>query len=208
MIIGKNVSVFIGFAVAFILSYLMGSINSAIIASKIMLHDDIRNYGSGNAGATNALRTLGKKGAAFVVVGDLLKAVIAVGLTKLLTDSQIAVYISGIGVVLGHNFPIYFGFRGGKGIIVSLVAILFADWHIGLTAAVIAILIMAVSKYVSLGSISGAVIFLVLGLIFRRGDLPFCIFAVAVSALAVIRHSSNIKRLLNGTENKLGAKKQ
>ncbi len=203
-----NLFIILEFAAVFIFSYLMGSINSAIIASKIMLHDDIRNYGSGNAGATNALRTLGKKGAAFVAAGDILKAVIAVGLTKLFSNNdQIAVYISGIGVVLGHNFPIFFGFRGGKGIIVSLVAILFADWRIGLISAVAAILIMAVSKYVSLGSISGAAIFLVLGLIFRRGDLPFCVFAVIVSGLAIIRHRSNIKRLLSGTENKLGAKK-
>lgn len=193
---------------AFLAAYLIGSINSAIIVSKIMLHDDIRKYGSGNAGATNALRTLGKKGAIPVVIGDLLKAVIAILFAKLIcSDSSLAVYIAGIGVVLGHNFPIYFGFRGGKGILVSLVAILFADPKIGLIAAVSAILIMAITKYVSLGSISGAVIFLVFGLIFRFGDVYFCIFAVIISLLAIIRHKTNIQRLLNGTESKLSFKK-
>ena len=193
---------------AFLAAYLIGSINSAIIVSKIMLHDDIRKYGSGNAGATNALRTLGKKGAIPVVIGDLLKAVIAILFAKLIcSDSSLAVYIAGIGVVLGHNFPIYFGFRGGKGILVSLVAILFADPKIGLIAAVSAILIMAITKYVSLGSVSGAVIFLVLGLTFRFGDVYFCIFAAIISLLAIIRHKTNIQRLLNGTESKLSFKK-
>lgn len=193
---------------AFLAAYLIGSINSAIIVSKIMLHDDIRKYGSGNAGATNALRTLGKKGAIPVVIGDLLKAVIAILFAKIIcSDSSLAVYIAGIGVVLGHNFPIYFGFRGGKGILVSLVAILFADPKIGLIAAVSAILIMAITKYVSLGSISGAVIFLVFGLIFRFGDVYFCIFAAIISLLAIIRHKTNIQRLLNGTESKLFVKK-
>lgn len=193
---------------AFLAAYLIGSINSAIIVSKIMLHDDIRKYGSGNAGATNALRTLGKKGAIPVVIGDLLKAIIAILFAKIIcSDSSLAVYIAGIGVVLGHNFPIYFGFRGGKGILVSLVAILFADPKIGLIAAVSAILIMAITKYVSLGSISGAVIFLVLGLTFRFGDVYFCIFAAIISLLAIIRHKTNIQRLLNGTESKLSFKK-
>lgn len=193
---------------AFWAAYLIGSINSAIIVSKIMLHDDIRKYGSGNAGATNALRTLGKKGAIPVVIGDLLKAVIAILFAKLIcSDSSLAVYIAGIGVVLGHNFPIYFGFRGGKGILVSLVAILFADPKIGLIAAVSAILIMAITKYVSLGSVLGAVIFLVLGLTFRFGDVYFCIFAAIISLLAIIRHKTNIQRLLNGTESKLSFKK-
>ena len=193
---------------AFLAAYLIGSINSAIIVSKIMLHDDIRKYGSGNAGATNALRTLGKKGAIPVVIGDLLKAVIAILFAKIIcSDSSLAVYMAGIGVVLGHNFPIYFGFRGGKGILVSLVAILFADPKIGLIAAVSAILIMAITKYVSLGSVSGAVIFLVLGLTFRFGDVYFCIFAAIISLLAIIRHKTNIQRLLNGTESKLSFKK-
>ena len=193
---------------AFLAAYLIGSINSAITVSKIMLHDDIRKYGSGNAGATNALRTLGKKGAIPVVIGDLLKAIIAILFAKIIcSDSSLAVYIAGIGVVLGHNFPIYFGFRGGKGILVSLVAILFADPKIGLIAAVSAILIMAITKYVSLGSVSGAVIFLVLGLTFRFGDVYFCIFAAIISLLAIIRHKTNIQRLLNGTESKLSFKK-
>ncbi len=187
-----------------VVAYLLGSINTSIIVSKILIGDDIRNHGSGNAGATNTLRTVGKKGAVLVVLGDVLKAVIAIMLAKFIArDSSTATYIAGIGAVLGHNFPLYFKFRGGKGIIVSTVAILFADPILGLITAIIAILIMAISKYVSLGSISGAVLFVVLALIFRNTNPDFVVFATMLALLAIYMHRSNIARLLAGQENKL-----
>jgi glycerol-3-phosphate acyltransferase PlsY len=191
-----------------VISYLLGSINTSIIISRIMIGDDIRNYGSGNAGATNALRTIGKKGALYVVVGDILKTVIAIFIAKILLDfNDSAVYIAGLGVALGHNFPLYFKFKGGKGIIVSTTAMLFADPVIGLIVTIIAILIMAVSRYVSLGSISGAIIFVVLSLIFKSSNTDFIIFAFMLAVLAVYMHKSNISRLISGTENKLSFKK-
>ncbi len=193
----------------FIVAYLIGSINTSIIISKIMIKDDIRNYGSGNAGATNALRTLGKKGAAMVVAGDALKAVIAILLAKFfIEDKAAAVFIAGMGTVLGHNFPVFFGFKGGKGVLVSLVTMLFADWRIGIIVAVFAIAVMAISRYVSLGSIVGALLFVAFGLVFHMGDERFIVFSLMISGLAIYMHRSNIVRLIKGTENKLGAKKE
>lgn len=199
----------------FIVAYLIGSVSSAIIVGRVMTGEDIRKKGSGNAGATNTLRTLGKKAAAIVTVCDCLKAVVAILIAKLVAYlagmdgyfSDVAVYTAGIGAALGHNFPVYFGFKGGKGILVSMVAMLFADWRIGLAVMVVAILIMAVTRYVSLGSVLGAVLLVVLALIFRMGDTPYIVFCVICAALAVFMHRSNIKRLLSGTENKLGSKK-
>lgn len=192
-----------------IIAYLLGSINTSIIVSKIFIGDDIRNHGSGNAGATNTLRTVGKKGALFVVLGDVLKAVAAILIAKLISDSPVAVYIAGIGAVLGHNFPVYFKFKGGKGIIVSTVAILFADSILGLITMVSAILIMAISKYVSLGSILGAVLFVILAIVFKAPDTEFIVFAIMLALLAIYMHRSNISRLIAGKENKLsfGSKK-
>ena len=190
-------------------AYLLGSINTSIIVSKIMIGDDIRNHGSGNAGATNTLRTVGKKGAIFVILGDALKAVIALLFAKFAPfTTENSMYIAGIGAVLGHNFPLYFGFKGGKGIIVSLVAILFADYQLGLITFAVAIAIMAIFRYVSLGSMLGAVLFATLSLIFHKENVDFVIFAFILAILAIYMHRGNLVRLLNGTENKLGSKKK
>lgn len=192
-----------------VVAYLLGSINTSIIVSRILIGDDIRNHGSGNAGATNTLRTVGKKGAVLVVIGDVLKAVVALLIAGLIADdSSKAIYIAGIGTVLGHNFPLYFKFKGGKGIIVSTVAILFADPILGLVTTIIAILIMAISKYVSLGSISGAILFVVLALVFRNNNTDFVVFAIMLAVLAIYMHRSNIVRLLEGRENKLNFSKK
>lgn len=197
-------------------AYLIGSISTAIIAGKIIAGDDIRTHGSGNAGATNALRTYGKKAALFVVLGDGMKAVFAILIGMLiaylipLSENQrdLAVYSAGIGVVLGHNFPLYFHFHGGKGVLVSAVAILFADWKIGLAVLIFAILVMAVTKYVSLGSILGGAALLAMALIFRFGDWWYIGFSAVLAALVIVMHHANIGRLLAGTESKLGQKKR
>ncbi len=191
-----------------LIAYLLGSINTSIIVSKIMIGDDIRNHGSGNAGATNTLRTVGKKGAIFVVIGDVLKTVLAIVIAKLiLNNDPSAVYISGMGAVLGHNFPLYFKFKGGKGIIVSTTAILFADPVIGIIVMVSALAIMAITRYVSLGSMLGAVLFVVLSLVFKNNNPDFIVFAFMIALLAIYMHKNNISRLLSGNENKLSFKK-
>lgn len=194
--------------IVLLIAYLLGSINTSIIVSKTMIGDDIRNHGSGNAGATNTLRTVGKKGAILVVAGDILKTVIAVMIGKLILDfSPNAVYIAGMGTVLGHNFPLYFKFKGGKGIVVSTTAMFFANPLIGLIVFVAAIAIMATTRYVSLGSVLGAVLFVVLAFIFENQNTDFVVFALMLALLAIYMHKTNIVRLLNGTENKLNFKK-
>lgn len=174
-----------------------------------MIGDDIRNHGSGNAGATNTLRTVGKKGALLVVLGDIFKTVLAVFIAELiLKDGKQAIYIAGLGVVLGHNYPIFFKFKGGKGIIVSAVVIVAADPIIGAAVIIISVAVMAITRYVSLGSIVGAVLFLILSLIFHRQSSDFSVFAAILSLLAIYRHKGNILRLIRGTENKLSFNKK
>ena len=179
---------------------------------------DIRDYGSGNAGTTNTLRTLGKGPAALVLAFDVLKAIIAVFLAKWLitlgqaTNTDISLYkdlamaIAGIAVILGHNFPIYYGFKGGKGIATSLGVILTIEWQLGLVCLVFALLLMIITRMVSVGSITAAILYPVLVLVQGSAfsnKLVYIIFAIIIALLAVYRHKSNIKRIFDGTENKL-----
>lgn len=193
-----------------ILSYLIGSINFSIIICRIKTGKDIRNFGSGNAGATNTLRTLGKGAGISVLILDVLKTVAAalISISIYKGDKSAAIYMSAIGTVLGHNYPVWFGFKGGKGIAVSAAAVFLADWKIGLAITVFSLLVMAVSKYVSLGSISGAALLIILALIFKRNDEMFIFFSIAIGILAIYRHKENIKRLLEGKENKLSLSKK
>ncbi len=198
-----------------IISYLMGSISTSIIFGKLTSDIDIRTQGSGNAGATNTLRVFGKKAAVIVTLGDCLKAVLAILIAMLISVAiglddfgKLPVYIAGFGAVLGHNFPLYFKFHGGKGVIVSMVALLFADPVLGLVAALSGILIIAITRYVSVGSMSGACIGVILAFVFRRGDLPYVVFICVLAALAIFMHRANIARLISGTESKLGVKKE
>ncbi len=190
-----------------VIAYLLGSINSSILTGKLFGIKDIREHGSGNAGATNTLRTLGKRAAAVTLLGDVLKGVIAIIISRIIGDGVLCTYAAGLFVVLGHNFPVFFGFKGGKGILTSIAVIYMTDWRIGIILTVVSIGIMAVTKYVSLGSVVGAILFPVLVAVFHPGDFVILTFAVILGLLAVIRHRANIKRLINGTENKLGTKK-
>lgn len=193
-------------------AYLIGSINFSILISRIVSGKDIRESGSGNAGATNMLRTMGKKYAVITLAADILKGIAAVLLARLLPfDFEDGTeYIAGVSAVLGHNFPIFFGFRGGKGVATSLGVVMMTDWKIGLIVLAAALAVMAVSRFVSLGSIFAAVLFAVLQLVkmYTNGTAEpariVCVLILAV--LLVVRHHANVKRLLNGTENKLGAK--
>ena len=199
-----------------VIAYLIGSISSAIIVGRIFGGEDIRTKGSGNAGATNALRNYGTKAAAIVTLGDCLKAAAAILIAMLISHfaglgavyGKLPTYIAGVCAVLGHNFPVYFGFRGGKGVLVSLVAMLFANWQIGLIVFAVAILIMALTRYVSLGSVLGAVTLVVAALIFQFKNTEYLVFCIILAVLVIFMHRANIKRLLNGTENKLGQKKK
>ncbi len=192
-------------------AYLIGSVNFSIILSKLIAGKDIRESGSGNAGATNMLRTYGKKMGALTLLLDVLKGVVTVWLVKELSDSITFAYFAGLLVILGHNFPVYFGFKGGKGVATSLGVVFVLDWKVGLIVAVIAILIMALTRYVSLGSICGGALFIIIEFVkaLITGDISAVrlICTVLIGGLLIVRHHANIKRLLNGTENKLGAAK-
>lgn len=193
-----------------VLAYLIGSINSSILISRIVAGKDIRESGSGNAGATNMLRTMGKKYAVITLIIDILKGVIAVLLARVFAPE--AQYIAGVCVVLGHNFPVFFGFKGGKGVATSLGVLLTLDWKIGLIVLAFAIAIMAITRYVSLGSMLAAVLFAVLEIVIMAVHKSFnpvqVICVVILAGLLIARHHANIGRLLNGTENKLGSKKK
>ncbi len=206
--------------VCLILGYVFGLFQTGYLYSKA--HNmDIRKYGSGNSGSTNVLRVMGKKAALIVFTGDVSKMILACLLTRYLYREQpgmMYVYLlyTGFGVVLGHNFPFYMGFKGGKGIAASAGLFAALDWRIMLVCLVVFVLAVAATRYVSLGSILVMLVFLA-GMIYfgMRGDygvqenaLPeFCVMVSVITMMAVWRHRSNIKRLLSGTENKLGAKK-
>lgn len=196
-----------------VIAYLLGSMNTSILVSKFM-GKDVRKEGSGNAGATNTLRVFGKGAAAVVILGDGLKGVVAILIARLLVNvlpgignANIPVYTAALCVILGHNFPIYFGFKGGKGIMTSAAVILMLDWKIGLAVVVFALLVMAITKFVSLGSCLACLAFPTAIAIFRNDDVYLVILAILMGALALFMHRANIVRLVKGTESKLNFKK-
>jgi len=191
---------------ALLMGYLIGSISASIIISKIK-GNDIRNNGSGNAGATNTLRTFGVKIAIIVTIFDVLKGVISVLIARAIFKEEAAGILAGFGAVIGHNFPLYFGFKGGKGILTSLAVAFVLSPLSALCALVVGVVVIAVSKYVSLGSITGCAVLPVASIFIEWGNWWLVSFLFILGALAVIRHSSNIKRLVAGNERKLGEKK-
>ena len=198
--------------------YLFGLLQTGYFVGLIK-HRDIRNYGSGNSGTTNAIRVLGRKAGAVVFVGDILKAFLACLLIKwgsaefnLSTDTLVLMVYAGLGVVLGHNFPFYLHFKGGKGIASSWGIALAIDWRMALVAMLIFGGTMLITKYVSIGSLLGlfsfAVMWVVLlltdGITITAGQIEATVLLFIVIVLGVVRHKANIKRLLSGTENKIG----
>ena len=200
-----------------LIAYAIGSINFSVIISRKMAGFDVREKGSKNAGSTNVLRTVGKKAALMTLACDILKGLVAVIIAIIAgkivshSDSALLVQIAGIAVVLGHTFPIFFEFRGGKGVATALGIILITNWRIGLICLIFALLLMAFSKMVSAGSVSAAVLFPVLTLFIDTNyivDGNYFVFSVILALIVIFNHRSNIKKILNGTENKLSFKKQ
>jgi glycerol-3-phosphate acyltransferase PlsY len=200
-----------------ILGYLLGSVNTSVILSKLVYKEDIRQKGSGNAGTTNALRTFGKKAAAVTLLGDLVKGILAVLLAWLIAPegaSELAGVIAGAGAILGHNFPLYFGFKGGKGVLTTLAVMLMLAPIPAVIALIVFIVVVAISRYVSLGSIIAA--FVLPFLIFFRGNyisMPGGLtdtfwLSVGVAVLIIARHHANIGRLIRGEESRIFAKKE
>lgn len=197
---------------AIIGAYLVGSVNFSILISRLISGKDIRESGSGNAGATNMLRTYGKKIGVLTLILDLLKGIVVVALCRLIGISEEWTYISGVSVALGHNYPVFFGFKGGKGVATSLGVAFVLDWRIGILIAVIGVGTIAVTRYVSLGSMLGGAVFIIakLAVMLFNGEFNVieAVCSIILGGLLIYRHRANIKRLVNGTENKLGAKKE
>jgi len=190
---------------AVLLAYLVGSLSFGYLVGKKLRGVDVRQFGSGSSGATNIMRTLGTGPAIAVLLLDVGKGVAAVYLAKQLSGTPEVVMLSGVAVVAGHNWPVLFGFRGGKGVATSMGVMLGLAPGVILIAFLAGLLVIALTRYVSLGSIVGSVLIPVLMLMFR---LPpaYIAFGTALSAFAFWRHKENIRRLLNGTESKLGEK--
>jgi glycerol-3-phosphate acyltransferase PlsY len=196
---------------ALAMGYLLGSLNTSVIVGKIF-GKDIRSLGSKNAGLTNTLRVLGKSAAVVVLAGDVLKGIVAC-----LIGLQLGVYLSsggatdcvsllaaGAGVVIGHNWPVYFGFKGGKGALTAVAVLFMIDWVMALICLGLFVTIVASTRYVSLGTICATLLFAVLSFMpFFGKTFYFHIFACLMAFIVIFKHRENIQRLLSGTENKL-----
>ena len=205
------------YIVTAIIAYLIGSVSFSVIFTKKFAGFDVREKGSGNAGSTNVLRTAGKKPAALTLLCDILKGVVAVGIAILIglivkaddNTKAILVQLAGIFVVVGHTYPIFFGFKGGKGVATALGVLLITNWQIGLICLLFALIIMAVFKIVSLGSIAAAILFPVLCMFLTQhfivpgSTFSYVVFGIVMAAIVVFNHRANIKRMATGTENKL-----
>lgn len=187
-----------------VVGYLIGSINLSIVLTKKVKGIDIRKEGSGNAGTTNTLRVLGKKYAAIVLLFDILKGVavilIAMLISPLVADANLLISLGGLAVILGHNFPLYYNFKGGKGVATTLGIILIVTPSLGCICLVFGLIIIALTKMVSVGSILAAILYPILVLFLAK---EYFIFALFVSLLLIFRHRKNIKKILEGNESKI-----
>lgn len=207
-----------------VISYFLGSLNFSIILSRTIEKKDIRESGSGNAGATNMLRTYGKLFAVSTMIGDILKVALAILIAFLVLDAPLDLIFkiadnketavtmimykefAGFFCVLGHIFPLYFKFKGGKGVAACTGMVILVDWRVALILFVIFVVTILISKMISLGSIIIAILFPILIAVFYQ-NLVLIMIAVLFAAIVIVAHRQNIKRILNGTENKLTSKK-
>ena len=216
-------SLIIKYILIAVIAYLLGSLNFSIILSEVVKKKDIRDAGSGNAGATNMLRTYGKKAAVGTMIGDILKVALGIIIAFAILDvpmkyifsnpadaaeiQRVMLYkeFAGLFCVLGHIFPLYFKFKGGKGVAACTGMVIIVDWRIALILFVIFIGVILISKWISLGSIVIALLYPVLIFAFYKN---FILAAVALlfTAIVIVAHRENIKRLAKGTENKISIK--
>ena len=203
-----------------VIGYLLGSLNFSIIFTKIFAKTDVREHGSGNAGFTNTIRTAGKKVGILVFVCDALKAIVAILVSLAVVKwipfdeyVQYGKYAAALGAVLGHNFPLYYGFRGGKGIVVSIAIIYSLNWISGCITLGSFLIVFAITGIVSISSLTGAAAVMIGTLVmFLNGwagvDAVQLGLMVVMGVLAFYMHRANIKRLLNGTESSFKKKKK
>ena len=198
-----------GTFLAALIGYLLGSLNFALILSGKMYKDDIRNHGSKNAGTTNMMRTYGNKAAGLTILGDMLKAVVAVVIGSFLVGVMHGGYAAALGCVLGHVFPAFYGFKGGKGVATAAAAILVLNPIAFVCVIAVFLICVVCTRFVSLGSVLAAAVFPLItfytyfggkGIAPGSGFAFLCAFAMA--AVVVIKHHANLSRLAHGTESK------
>ena len=204
-----------------VLSYLLGSLNFGVILSNTVKKEDVRDSGSGNAGTTNMMRTYGKTLGLLTIAGDILKVMVAIWIAFKIMDVEelkatldnasdypqvVLKSFAGLFAVLGHIFPCFFKFKGGKGVATSGGMVIIIDWRIALILLIIFALTILITKYVSLGSILMAVFYPVFIGIFYK-DIILVLIATVFTIIVVVAHRENVKRLINHTENKIGQKK-
>ena len=189
-----------------VVPYLLGSINFAVIISSKNYNDDVRQHGSGNAGMTNMLRTYGKKAAALTLGGDAFKAVIS-ALVGYFMMGLVGAYIAGFFCILGHVFPIFFKFRGGKGVVTAAASVLMCNPLAFLVLLVLFVVIVYIWRYISLASVLCVLLYPVIlngiDTLLIGGSGIYIIFAILTAVVVVFKHKDNIKRLINGTESKV-----
>ena len=209
-----------------LLSYLWGSLNSAIITVKLLKGEDIREKGSGNAGLTNVLRVYGKGAALTTLIFDLIKGVAAVVAARLIVTNLVGVtffggdkifigYIAGLFTIIGHMFPVFYGFHGGKGVLLAATTLIAMDPLTCIVSLTVFAVLVAVTKYVSVGSICAAITYPIFTLIYQSiradaypGHIQNFLVAAVIGGMIVYMHKPNIERLRAGTENKFGQKKK
>ena len=192
-----------------LMAYLIGSISFAVLVSKLMGLPDPHSYGSGNPGATNVLRTGSKAAAVLTLLGDAAKGYVAVVLARALVGVDIDSWVLpavAVAAFLGHVFPVFHGFKGGKGVATALGILLAINWVLGLTTLSTWLIVAVFLRYSSLAALVAA-LFATVYFVFLFGIQPMALAIFLMSALLIWRHQSNIKNLLNGTEGRLGKKK-
>ena len=203
-----------GIVLCALIGYLLGSFNFALILSRKMYKDDIRKHGSKNAGTTNMMRTYGSKAAGLTILGDMLKAVVAVILGALLMGLYFGGYAAALGCVVGHVFPAFFGFKGGKGVATAAAAILVLNPLAFLCVLGVFLLSVLFTRYISLGSVLGAAVFPLITFYtcFSKENLSsgsgfafLCAYIIAI--IVIVKHHANLSRLAHGTESKFSFKK-
>jgi len=193
--------------ITFVICYLIAAISPSIILCNRIKHVDIRTVGSGNAGTTNSIRAMGKGWGAVVFVLDLLKVVVSYGIVALIAAifkedfnaTTKSIYM--LASVIGHSYPVYYGFKGGKGVAVFLMSAIMVDYKAALVCLTVGVITILISRMVSLGSMIGALLLVIL-VLFMETNFNFLI-TVLIVALVIYNHRTNIKRIVNGQENKL-----
>ena len=192
---------------ACVLAYLLGSLSGGIITSRLAHGPDLRTVGSKNTGASNVQRTMGWKYGLITFFFDSLKGVLACWLAELITGDHMAALLAGLCCVIGHNWPVFFHFKGGKGVATTGGVMLYCFPVPALICIALTVLVIALFRYISLGSLIMVVSFAILVSFFYSGGNPWIIaWACVLMIMCIIRHHANIGRLIHGTENKLGQK--